>query len=134
MAIQNSVAFRTAVAQARIAAFGPNARLQIWAGTRPATCAALDTGAILAELVLPTAAGTASAGIATMGGGTITGAILATGTPSYYRVKSSSGTTCHEQGSVGAYGSGADLELETMHYISGRQAQLGSWTKTEPGA
>jgi hypothetical protein len=74
---------------------GVSAILEIWTGTAPANCAAADTGTKLVSLTLPSDwMANASSGSKAKSG-TWSNTAIATGAAGYFRVKDSTGTTCH---------------------------------------
>ena len=132
MAIQHSVALRNARLDAITSVIGATAKLRIYSGSAPATCATAASGTLLAELPWSAAlAAAASAGVLTLNNPPNQNA-AAGGTAGYYRIYDSAGTTCHEQGTVGQ-GSG-DLSLVNTVITAGQPVTITSWTKTEPGA
>lgn len=122
MTVQVSIAARNAMIDvlADLIDAGASAgKLYIRTGDPPATPETADSGTLLAELTFSDPAyGAASAAEAT--NATITGdsSANATGTAGHYRVKDSNAVTIW-QGTVGAIGSGADLELNTVSITSG---------------
>lgn len=77
-------------------------KLRLVTGAPPADCATAQSGSQLAELTLPADwASNASAGSKAKNG-TWSGTASAGGTAGYYRIVDNAGTTCHEQGTVGA--------------------------------
>lgn len=108
MAFQFSVAARNAALDAIETATGASPTLEIRTGPAPASCAAADTGTVLATLPLPAnwMADAASGSKALLGTWQDTSAD-ANGTAGHFRIKQ--GATCHIQGSV----SGANLSLNT---------------------
>lgn len=101
-------AFSDLVANARLDSYevtvGTAPQLRFYTGSPPATCATAATGTLLAQMSLPAdwmanAAGRSKAilgawtttGLAAAGGGTVVG---------YFRIYDSTGTTCHDQGTV----------------------------------
>lgn len=132
MAIQLSVALRNARINAVESTVGTSPKLQIRTGAQPASCAAADSGSLLAELTLPSDwVNAASSGASTLAGswsGTATG----TGTAAHFRLKDSAGTTTHMQGSIGA-GSG-DLSLDNTSIATGQAVTVTTWTTTDGNA
>lgn len=98
---------------------GNGALLAIYSGTRPATGAALSGNTLLAELTCGTPFAPASSnGVLTANAiSSVAGA--ATGTATWARVYKSDGTTFVMDMSVGATGSGADLQLNSTAIQSG---------------
>ncbi|WP_316168958.1 MULTISPECIES: hypothetical protein [unclassified Bradyrhizobium] len=103
--IQLSVAVRNARLDAIETTVGVGAKLQIWSGAMPANCAAAATGTKLLEDTLASDwAAAASGGSKVLNNTPITGSGLpaaGAGTQAgYFRITDSSGSTCHEQGTV----------------------------------
>lgn len=132
MAIQLSVTLRNARINAVESTIGTTPKLQIRTGAQPANCASADSGTLLAELDLPSDwANAASSGASTLAG-TWTGTASGTGTAAHFRLKDSSGTTTHMQGSVGQ-GTG-DLSLDNTSIVSGQTVSVSTWTTTDGNA
>lgn len=105
--IQNSAAVRDASNDAKETAIGTGPQLRLYNGTIPAsTVAALSGNTLLAQGTLPSDwMSNSSAGVkAKTGVWTLTGQSGAgAGTAAtFFRIYDSTGTTCHEQGTVGA--------------------------------
>ena len=109
--LQYSEAVRNAQLDAITAAIGTGGLLRIYSGAVPANVAAsLGTAVQLAELPCSSPfASAASGGVLTVSTLTDDPIADATGTPSFFRVYQSDGTTAVVQGSVGA--SGCDINL-----------------------
>jgi len=134
MAVQHSVAVRNARADAKETAIGASAKLQLWTGSPPASCAASDSGTMLAEFALASDWATAaSGGVKAFAAVTPVNAV-AGGIVGHYRIKDSTGATCHEQGTVTLTGGGGDLTIDNTTTNSGQEVQVPGWTVTEPGA
>jgi hypothetical protein len=133
MAIQLSVAARNARLNAITSTVGSTAVLKMFTGTQPATCATADSGTLLLTMTLPaTWQAAASAGASSLAG-TWTGSASAAGTAGYYRIYDSTGTTCHEQGTVGT--SGTDLILSPSAALTVSQpVTITSHTLTDANA
>lgn len=101
--------------------------LRIYDGSRPATGGAATT--LLAELTFsdPSAPGAAS-GVLTFSAITQDSSANATGTATWFRIVRSDSTFVLD-GSVGASGSGADLELTSTSIVSGVAVSIPT-TKT----
>lgn len=98
--VQKSTAVRNAILDVEETTIGTSAKIQWWSGTKPATCANVDTGNKLAEFSLASDwAAAASGGSKSLSGLPVSTTGIMAGTVSYYR-KISSGGTCHEQGDV----------------------------------
>lgn len=132
MAIQFSVAVRTARLDPIETTIGASPKLQIRTGAQPADCAAVDTGILLAELTLPADFMAAAASGAKAKTGTWQGTASAGGTAAHFRIKDSAGTTTHMQGSVGQ-GSG-DLSLDNTVIANGQQITINTFTLTDGNA
>lgn len=116
MAITHGAAIRTALAQEiRDAAAG-------------GALVVLDGSTVLTEHDLPTPVGTVSGAVLTFG--TIPDATAqASGTPDRFEVRASGGAVVF-QGTVGATGSGADLEFDETGWVESGNVQVGSGTYT----
>ena len=101
MAIQFSVGVRNARVEAIEAIIGTSPLLEIRTGSQPADCATADSGTLLARLVLPSDWENSASGGQVTKNGVWTGQCTTPGTALYFRLKNSTGTTCHMQGSVG---------------------------------
>ena len=135
MPVQNSTAVRNAMLDAIETTIGTSAKLQIWTGAPPATCAAASTGTKLIEISLASDwAAAASGGTKAFSGVPLSTTALAAGTCGYYRITDSAGTTCHEQGTVTATGGGGDMTIDNAALTSGQSVQVTGFTKTAPGA
>lgn len=108
-----------------------NGRLRIYSGTPPANAdAALSGNTLLAELTLgATAFGAASAGVATAAAITSDASADATGTPTFFRLLASDGTTVLFQGTAAA--TGAELNLSGLtggQIVAGGSVAVSSLT------
>ncbi|CAH2606417.1 Cytochrome c family protein (plasmid) [Rhodovastum atsumiense] len=134
MAVQYSVAVRNARADAIEATIGTAPKLQLRSGAPPSNCAAADSGLLLAEFVLPSDwMTTAASGQKTMNAVTPVAAV-ASGTVAHYRIKDSTGATCHEQGTAGVAASGPDLVVDNPAVVAGQTVSITGWTIVEAGA
>jgi hypothetical protein len=132
MTIQYGTTLRNAFANQIEATVGASPKLQLRTGAPPANCAAADSGTLLAELTLPADFLTAASGGAVGKNGTWSGTVSTGGTPGHYRLKDSSGATCHEQGTVGQ-GTG-DLSLNNTTLVASDPITIDTWTRTAGGA
>jgi hypothetical protein len=98
---------------ALITAAGTGAKLELWAGTVPATAeTAITTQTKLVSLALANPIGPApSGGAVTLSAITPANAV-ASGTATFFRIMDTAGTTCLDQGTVGITGS--DWNFPTM--------------------
>lgn len=115
MTLQYSVAVRNARLDVVESTIGTSAILQIRSGAPPANCAAADTGTLLASITLPSdwAAAAASGEKAKLGTWEDASAD-ANGTAGHFRLKDSTGTTCHAQGTITATGGGGDMTVDNV--------------------
>lgn len=134
MSLQLSVAARNAGLDAYETAVGVSAKLHIYSGSPPANCAAADTGTLLATLSLPSDwmanASGGSKGLA----GSWTGTGSAAGTAGYFRIKDSTNTTCHMQGTVTLTGGGGDMTMDNTNIASGQSITVNSFNLTAGNA
>jgi len=139
MAQQFSVAVRNARLDAIESAIGAAPKLRFYSGAQPASCAAARTGTLLAELALPSdwMAQAGSGAKAFSGTWAGTGAAAAgIGTNiGHFAILDSAGTTCHQQGKVGATGDAtADMTVDNLSLAQGQSIAVTAFTLTEGGA
>lgn len=133
--IQSSTVVRNAALDSHESAIGASAKIQIWSGGQPASCAAAATGVLLAEWVLAADwAAPAVAGSKSLLGVPLQTLGLAAGVAGHYRITESTGATCHEQGSISANGGGGDMEIDSTNIGLNQPVQITQFTKTAPGA
>lgn len=132
MAIQLSVAVRNARLDAIESTIGTAAVLKIRTGAQPASCAAADSGTVLATLTLPTdwMAG-ASSGSKELSGTWEDTSADATGTAAHFRLYASDGTTCGLQGSVTITSGGGDMEVDNTSFAAGQSFSITAFTLTD---
>lgn len=110
---------------------GGSAVLTIYDGVRPSTGGTATT--VLAQLTCnATFAPAASGATLTLNAITDDSSANATGTATWFRLASSGGNLVMD-GSVGATGSGADLELSTTSIVAGAVVQITAATITVAG-
>jgi len=135
VALQLSVSARNALLDALETAAGTSAILKIRSGSVPASCAAADSGTVLATLSLPSDwMAAASAGAKAKSGAWQDASADASGTAGHFRLYASDGTTCHLQGSITATGGGGDMELDSTSIVATQTVTITSFTLTAPGA
>ena len=108
--------------------------VRIYAGTAPANAdAALSSNTLLAVLPLGDPAfGAASAGVATANAITADSSADATGTPTFFRLLASNGTTVVYQGAAGASGQELNLSgLSAGQIVAGGSVSVTSLTITQ---
>ena len=109
-----------------IAYAGSNAKLNIYAGTRPANAnTVITTQTLLVSLPIPGAFGTDVNGTLTLGS-VVPANASNTGTASFFRIFKSDGTTVVMDGSVGT--TGADLNLNTTSITALQQVSITAGT------
>lgn len=137
MAFQFSTAARNALLDAIETATGTAPTLELRTGAPPATCAAADSGTLLASMTLPTDwLAAASGGTKALVGAWTDPAADATGTAGHFRIKQ--GATCHIQGTVSqraADGGTGDMRLEqaTAGIVAGQSVTITAFTLTAGG-
>lgn len=133
MTIQFSVAVRNAQLDAIETAIGTDAILKIRSGAAPASCAAADSGTVLATLALPTDwMAAAASGAKSLAGTWQDTSADATGTAAHYRIYATDGTTCHSQGTVAT--SGGDMNVDNTSFAAGQSFTINSFTWTAGNA
>jgi hypothetical protein len=133
MPFQFSTAARNASIDAIETTIGTAPTLEIRSGTVPASCAAADSGTVLATMTLPSDwLAAASNGSKTLLGTWQDTSADATGTAGHFRIKV--GATCHIQGTVTATGGGGDMTLDNISIASAQQVTITSFTLTAGGA
>lgn len=114
---------------------GTAPKLQIRTGAAPANCATADSGSLLAELTLPSDWLTAASGNGQVAkNGTWSGTASGTGTAGHFRIKDSTGTTTHLQGSVTLTGGGGDMTVDNTSIASAQTVTVTSFTITRGNA
>jgi hypothetical protein len=136
--VDYSVTLRNNQLDAVETTLGASPKLQIRSGAKPANCAAEDAGTLLAELTLPSdwmaaasSGSKAKAGTWSGAGGAGAGAGTSAG---HFRVKDSTGTTCHIQGSITASGGGGDMTLDNVSIANGQAFSVQTFTITAGNA
>jgi hypothetical protein len=135
MAVQLSVAVRNARLDVIETTIGTTPLLDIRSGATPANCAAADSGTLLAQMTLPSDWMLAASGGSKALSGTWQDASAnATGTAAHFRIKDSTGATCHYQGTITATGGGGDLTLDSVSITSGQSITITGFTITDANA
>lgn len=133
MAFQFSTAARNASLDAIEAAIGTSPTLEIRSGAAPATCAAADSGTLLASMALPADwAAAAASGAKSLLGTWQDASADAAGTAGHFRLKQ--GGVCHVQGSISATGGGGDMTMDNVSVAAGQQVTVSVFTLTAGGA
>lgn len=131
---QYSVAVRNAKLDAIESTIGAAPILRIRTGAAPANCAAADSGTVLVEMTLPADWMAAAAAGVKAKAGVWSGVGAADGVAAHYRIYDPTDTDCHEQGTVGATGSGEDIELDNTNIATGQTVTISTFSKTEGNA
>jgi hypothetical protein len=134
MALQESVAVRNTMNDARETAVGASPRLQIRTGTPPANCGLADTGTLLIEITLPADWLTASVSGLKQKNGTWSGTAAGAGTAAHFRIKDNSGATTHMQGTCSATGGGGDMILDNASIAAGQTVTVNQFDITRGNA
>lgn len=135
MSLQYSVAVRNARLDAIETQIGVSAIMEIRTGAPPANCAAADSGTVLATLTLPSDwMAAASSGSKAKSGTWQDTSADAAGTAAHFRIKDSTGATCHMQGTVTATGGGGDLTVDNAVFASGQSFSVTAFTLTAGNA
>ncbi len=133
MPFQFSTAVRNAALDVIETTIGAAPTLEIRSGATPASCAAADSGTVLATLALPSDwMAAASNGTKALLGTWTDASADAAGTAGHFRIKA--GATCHIQGSITATGGGGDMTLDNTSIAVGQQINVTSFTLTAGGA
>ena len=130
MSLQQSDGLRNALGDGYEAFIGTAPTVKIFTGSPPAHCSNADSGTVLATFTLPSDWLTAaSTGTKTkLGTWSTTGANG--GNAGYFRIYDTSGTNCHEQGTVTASGGGGDMTLDNINIAVGQTVLVNSFTRT----
>jgi hypothetical protein len=135
MTLQYSVAVRNARLDAIESAIGPSAILELRTGAPPATCAAGDSGTLLASCSLPSDwLLAASSGSKAKSGTWEDTSANNSGVAAHWRVKDSSGTTCHMQGTVTGTGAGGDMTVDNTSFVVGQAFIINAFSITTGNA
>ena len=135
MSIQLSTAVRNAKLNAIETTIGASAVMKVLTGAMPASCAAADSGTVLATLALPADwMADASGGTKAKSGTWQDSAADASGTAGYFRIYASDGTTCHMQGTITATGGGGDMTVSNTNFAAGQSFTVDTMTWTEGNA
>ena len=134
MTVQFSVAVRNARLDVVETTVGTSPKLRILTGAKPADCATAQSGTLLVEVTCPADWLNAASGGQKTLAGAWTAAAGASGNAGYYRIMDSSGTVCHEQGTITATGGGGDMTVDNIIIASGQTVTVTTKTFTEGNA
>lgn len=135
MAIQLSTDVRNARLDEVEVEIGTAPILEIRSGAKPANCAAADAGTLLASMTLPSDwMALAAAGVKGLSGTWEDASANAAGIAGHFRVKDSTGTTCHIQGDVSESGGGGDMILQNTDIALGQPITITQFDLTDGNA
>jgi hypothetical protein len=135
MTVQLSVAVRNARLDSIETTIGVSGILKIRSGAVPASCAAADSGTVLATANLPADYLAAAAGGSKAKSGTWEDLSAdAAGTAGHFRLYASDGITCHLQGTVTATGGGGDMTVDNTNFAAAQAFTITSFTLTDGNA
>lgn len=135
MTVQYSTTLRNAKLDQIESTIGTAPILEIRSGAPPANCGTADSGTLLASMTLPSdwMAAAASGSKALSGTWQDTSANAA-GTAGHFRIKDSTGTTCHMQGTVTATAGGGDMTLDNTSIAAAQAVSVTAFTVTAGNA
>jgi hypothetical protein len=129
MTLQYSVAVRNARLDAIETTIGTSPILEIRSGPPPANCAAPDQGTVLATLNLPSDwMAPAANGVKVMAGTWQDLSADATGQAGHFRIKDSTGTVCHIQGTITDTNGDGDMKVDNTSFAQGQQFTITAFT------
>ena len=128
MSLQYSVTVRNAQLDVVESTIGTTPVITFFSGSPPANCAAADTGTVLDTFALPSDWMAAASSGSKAKSGTWTMSGDAAGTIGHFRIKDSSGTTCHLQGTVTATGGGGDMTMDNVVIAVGQAGTVNTFT------
>jgi hypothetical protein len=132
MAVQLSVAVRNGRLDSIETTIGASAVLKIRTGSPPASCAAADSGTVIATINLPTDwMAAASGGTKSKSGTWDDTSADNSGTAAHFRVYAFDGVTCGLQGTVTSIGGGGDMEIDNVSVVAGQYITVSSFNLTD---
>lgn len=134
MAFQLSVACRNGMLDSLETTIGTQPYLDLRSGAQPADCSQADAGTEIWHYQLPSDWLAAASGGSKAKSGTWSGTADAAGDAGHFRIKESTDTTCHGQGSVTATGGGGDMEIDNVTIASGQSITVSTFTITAGNA
>ena len=131
MALQYSVKVRNERLDQLEDSIGVSPLIELRSGAAPASCAAADSGTLLAQGTLPSDWMAAASGGSKAKNGTWTIIGLAAGTIGHFRIKEAgSPDTCHVQGTVTATGGGGDMTVDNTSIADDQVVTVNTFTLT----
>lgn len=134
MAVQLGIATRNARLDAIETTIGTAPLLDLRTGAQAADCATADAGTELEHMTLPSDWLGAATGGTKSKAGTWTGTVDAAGTVAHFRIKESTDTTCHMQGTVTATSGGGDMEIDNVVLAVGQTVTVNTFVLTDGNA
>lgn len=131
MTIQLGTTLRTNRMAQHETTIGTSPLLRMRTGAQPANCAAARSGTILVSITLPSDWLAAASAGAISKNGTWSGTAAAAGSVGHYEIMDSTGTTCHEQGSLTITGGGGDMTVDGQPGSVGQVVTVTSYTQTD---
>jgi hypothetical protein len=135
--MQKSAAVRNAQLDAIETTVGTSAVLKLRSGAQPASCAAADSGTVVATLNLPADwMSNASGGVKSLLGTWQDASAdnANAGGAMHWRLYASDGVTCHLQGTVTVTGGGGEIELQNLNITAGQPINITAFNITAAGA
>ena len=128
MTLQYSATLRNNQLDAVETTVGTAPILYLRSGAVPVNCAAVDSGTLLDQITLPSdwMAAASSGSKAKSGTWTISGD--AAGVVGHFRIKDSTGTTCHIQGTVTATAGGGDMTMDNTTIAVAQAGTVNTFT------
>ena len=135
MTFQSSAAVLNAMLDAWETEIGTTPVLKFFTGSKPANCAAANSGSELAdETMVSNWADAAASAIKALNSTPIVVVSTATGTIGHYRLYKSDGTTCVDQGTVTVTGGGGDMTIDSTTVSAiGQNINVTAWSKNLTG-
>jgi hypothetical protein len=134
MAVQLGIATRNARLDAIETTIGTAPLLDLRTGAQAADCATADAGTELEHMTLPSDWLGAATGGTKSKAGSWTGTVDAAGTVAHFRIKESTDTTCHMQGTVTATSGGGDMEIDNVVLAVGQTVTVNTFVLTDGNA
>lgn len=135
MTVQYSTTLRNAKLDQIESTIGTAPILEIRSGAAPANCGTADSGTLLASMTLPSDwMAAASSGSKALSGTWQDTSANAAGTAGHFRIKDSTGTTCHMQGTVTATAGGGDMTLDNTSIAAAQAVSVTAFTVTAGNA
>jgi hypothetical protein len=129
MSINFSTTVRNAELDSIETAIGTAPILAMCSGSKPANCAAGETGTRIATMTLPSDwMANAASGAKSKSGTWQDPSADNTGTLGYFRVYDSGGTTCHIQGTITLTGGGGDMTVDNTSVVAAQVITVTTFT------